>query len=185
MKWKGVFIMAMAASNRFSVSLKQGRVAEGIVTQVFSHAGWAYLDVSDNPECRKMGIDFILIDRLTGEKKTLEVKSDKVHQYGNFSMEHVSNKGIDSPGWALTTKSDYIAIYFSGIDTIFLLDGHKTVEWFTANQHRFKEMVNGTKSEYNEKTLYPSKFRLVSRKLYDKEVGIIAEIVASDYLATA
>lgn len=177
--------MTIAASNKFSVSLKKGKIAEGIVAKVFSHAGWECRDVSDDPKYRKMGIDFVLTDRLTGEEKTLEVKSDDTYQYGNFALEHVSNNGKDDPGWALTTQADYIAIYYPGIDTIYLLNGPKTVEWFTANQHRFKEKQNRTESEYNGETLYPSKFRIVNRKLYDKEVGIITMIVANEYLATA
>ena len=79
----------MAKNNSWQESNDKAKVAETLVANCFSAAGWASIDVSGNKKYQKVDIDFILINRRTGEKATLECKSDDTYQYGNFAFESV------------------------------------------------------------------------------------------------
>ena len=136
----------------------------------------------DSQEDEMEDIDFILINRRTGEKATLECKSDDTYQYGNFAFESVKNTNTGDLGWALTTTAQYITIYYPAIDKMYLLDGPKAIAWFAENQHRFKEITNST-ARREGGALYHSSFRIVNRELFARESGaVIDSFIVSDFL---
>ena len=172
----------MAKNNSWQESNDKAKVAEALAAKCFSAAGWASLDVSKNKKYQEDDIDFILINRRTGERATLECKSDDTHQYGNFAFESIKNTNTGDLGWALTTKAQYITIYYPAIDTMYLLDGPRMVAWFTENQHRFKEITNST-ARREGGALYHSSFRIVNRELFARESGaVIDSFIVSDFL---
>ena len=172
----------MAKNNPWLESNEKAKVAEALAANCFSAAGWASIDVSGNKKYQNEDIDFILINRRTGEKATLECKSDDTYQYGNFAFESVKNTNTGDLGWALTTTAQYITIYYPPIDTMYLLDGPKMVAWFTENQHRFRERKNST-ARREGGALYHSLFRIVNRELFARESGaVIDSFIVSDFL---
>lgn len=171
-------------SYRFDNNDKDAEAAEKKVAEYF--AKWYNVtSVRDVTEYQEMDIDLILTDKKTGEQTTLEVKSDKTYQYGNFAMEHVSNDLKGTEGCFLKTEADVIAIYYPLVNKLYLLDGPKTVKWFRENQHRFPEKKNGTKKMYGTGELYHSYFRLVNRQLFARETDAVIAIIDLDDLAQA
>lgn len=175
--------MTIAKLNGFANSDAKAKIAEEKVENCFYHTGnFDVENVRHIPEYREMDVDLILIDKVTGEKQTVEVKSDDFwRDNGNFAIESVSNTNTGSPGWGLFCKADYIAIYYPAVDKLFLLDGPRLVSWFTENQERYPEVTNGTERREGG-VLYGSKFRKVKRSDVEREVGLVAEITVNEYL---
>ncbi len=174
----------MNNSYRFDANDNDAKVAEKKVAEYFDQ-WYNVTSVRDVPEYQGKDIDLILIDKETGEQKTMEVKSDKTYQYGNFAMENISNDLKGTEGCFLTTEADVIAIYYPLVNKLYLLDGPKTVTWFRENQHRCPEKKNGTKKMYGTGELYHSYFRLVNRQLFAKETDAITAIIDLGDLAQA
>jgi len=184
--------MAMAKSNSFKESNEKTKIAEYLVATYLSSLGWAFIFVCDNPKYQAMGIDIICINRRTGEKITIEVKSDDRSDTPNFFFETVSNVKKGSTGWSFSTQAQYVIIFYPLIHTIYILDGQELVAWFCVNHDRqnkygrneFFEITNATKS-YDGSDLYKSKGRLINREIFRREVGFIDKVIVPDYLITA
>jgi len=84
-------------------------------------------------------IDLIIIDQNGGSVR-VEEKFDRYPQTGNFALEKVSKKELNTPGWLYTTRSDYICYAF--VDTAnrqlacmpYLLPVIPLQEWFLKNE---------------------------------------------------
>ena len=160
----------IAASQNIKTSFKKGDKAEQVCGQILTNHGYQVDFVGKIEDYRKKDIDFVCSHQ-ENETITVEVKSDdRGYKTGNFSFESISNCTLNTPGWTLYTQSDFLMIQHSNL--IYFLDGPATVKWFTKHYCRFKKIYNHTTTKNGEPAYY-SEFRLVSKKIYDKEVGIL------------
>lgn len=150
-------------------SFDKGDKGEKAVAALLEEWGYEFEFVGEDEEYRKKDIDFVCIGD-NGEPFTIEAKNDeKGHKTGNFALETISNCTTNTPGWTLYTQADFVAIKQN--DFVYFIEGPKSVEWFKANYKRFKAIKTPT-TLANGQLAYYSEFRIVSKKIYDKEVGI-------------
>lgn len=173
----------MASNNAWVTSLGKAKRAEDLTRKIYEKYGYIIRDVRSDPRYQQEDVDFVCTNPETNEDFTVESKSDDTYQYGNFAFETVKNTNTGVLGWALTTTADVITIYFPTADIMYVLDGQKTVAWFTENQHRFREITNST-ARREGGVLYNSKFRIVPRDLFESETkdAVISAFSPSEYL---
>lgn len=98
-------------------------------------------DASNNPVVQKLGIDLLWLIRVATCTCaiTVEVKTDRHFQTGNFFFETVSNVAKQSPGAFLASTAELCFYVFPKIETIHCIPLFDAREWFLANLEQFPE----------------------------------------------
>ena len=169
-----MFMTTMAAPQNVHTNFKQGHEGEATAAAWLKQNGWLCFNVSRSDYYRKKDIDLFCFKSADGERQIakIEVKNDNfAHKSGNLVFETVSNTSKDTLGWTLYSEADYFLIVSGPL--MYIIPGKETVEWFSSNYDRFREITVPTVFNDGEKTRYFAKARLVPQSTFDEEVGII------------
>lgn len=97
------------------------------------------LRTDDRPQLQANEIDVILILE-NGETVRIEEKFDRYPETRNFAIELLSDRDRNVPGWAYTSKSDYISYAFIDKEgrlaySPYLLSTKRLRQWLHENRH--------------------------------------------------
>ncbi len=104
------------------------------------------VDVSDDPEWRRAGVDRLLVFP-DGRQVTVEYKTDFIaHRTGNLVFETVSDDVTGVPGWGLSSKAEYLVYLVEKAGVVYLIRLPELREWVLARVSMFRRAAadNGT-----------------------------------------
>lgn len=180
--------------NSFNHDLMTGDFGEAWTVKALKEIQGTELFKCDTPAFRSIDIDFTTdltlsksnnVDEIiNSEFPLIEVKTD-LSTYPNQCIEVVSNMNTGSPGWALVTEATHIFSIFPKLNKCYIYDGQLFKEYAESikDDPTIKTSILNT-AGYDNKTLYNSKIKLVSRKKL-QELGIVTRIIdlkTYDYL---
>ena len=180
--------------NSFNHDLVTGDFGEAWIVKALKDIQGTELFKCDTPAFRSIDVDFTTdltlsksnnVDEIiNSEFPLIEVKTD-LSTYPNQCIEVVSNMNTNSPGWALVTEATHIFSVYPNLNKCYIYDGRKFREYaeYIKDDPTIKTSILNT-AGYNNKTLYNSKIKLVSRKKL-QELGIVTRIIdlkTYDYL---
>lgn len=187
-------VTASTKYNSFNHDLVTGDFGETWTVKALKDIQGTELFKCDTPAFRSIDVDFTTdltlsksnnVDEIiNSEFPLIEVKTD-LSTYPNQCIEVVSNTNTNSPGWALITEATHIFSVYPNLNRCYIYDGRKFREYAESikDDPTIKTSILNT-AGYNNKTLYNSKIKLVSRKKL-KELGIVTRIIdlkTYDYL---
>lgn len=180
--------------NSFNHDLVTGDFGEDWTVKALMEIQGTELFKCDTPAFRSIDVDFTTdltlsksndVDEIiNSEFPLIEVKTD-LSTYPNQCIEVVSNMNTNSPGWALVTEATHIFSIFPKLNKCYVYDGQlfKEYAYSIKDDPNIKTSILNT-AGYDNKTLYNSKIKLVSRKKL-QELGIVTRIIdlkTYDYL---
>lgn len=180
--------------NSFNHDLMTGDFGEEWTVKALKEIQGTELFKCDTPAFRNIDVDFTTdfelsksndVDEIiNSEFPLIEVKTD-LSTYPNQCIEVVSNMNTGSPGWALVTEATHIFSVFPNLNKCYIYDGQLFREYAESikDDPTIKTSILNT-AGYDNKTLYNSKIKLVSRKKL-QELGIVTRIIdlkTYDYL---
>lgn len=180
--------------NSFNHDLITGDFGEDWTVKALMDIQGTKLFKCDTPAFRSIDVDFTTdlalsksnnIDEIiNSEFPLIEVKTD-LSTYPNQCIEVISNMNTGSPGWALVTEATHIFSVFPKLNKCYIYDGQLFKEYAESIKYdpTIKTSILNT-AGYDNKTLYNSKIKLVSRKKL-QELGIVTRIIdlkTYDYL---
>lgn len=180
--------------NSFNYDLMTGDFGEDWTVKALMDIQGTKLFKCDTPAFRSIDVDFTTDKTLSksnnvdeiinSEFPLIEVKTD-LSTYPNQCIEVVSNMNTGSPGWALITEATHIFSVFPKLNKCYIYDGQLFREYAESikDDPTIKTSILNT-AGYDNKTLYNSKIKLVSRKKL-QELGIVTRIIdlkTYDYL---
>nr|DAV99960.1 MAG TPA: hypothetical protein [Caudoviricetes sp.] len=180
--------------NSFKHDLMTGDFGEAWTVKALMDIQGTELFKCDTPAFRSIDVDFTTdltlsksnnVDEIiNSEFPLIEVKTD-LSTYPNQCIEVVSNMNTGSPGWALVTEATHIFSVFPNLNKCYIYDGQLFREYAESikDDPTIKTSILNT-TGYDNKTLYNSKIKLVSRKKL-QELGIVTRIIdlkTYDYL---
>lgn len=181
-------------NNSFNHDLVTGDFGEAWTVKALKEIQGTELFKCDTPAFRSIDVDFTTdltlsksndVDEIiNSEFPLIEVKTD-LSTYPNQCIEVVSNMNTNSPGWALVTEASHIFSVFPKLNKCYIYDGQLFREYAESikDDPTIKTSILNT-AGYDNKTLYNSKIKLVSRKKL-QELGIVTRIIdlkTYDYL---
>lgn len=187
-------VTASTKYNSFNHDLVTGDFGETWTVKALKDIQGTELFKCDTPAFRSIDVDFTTdltlsksnnVDEIiNSEFPLIEVKTD-LSTYPNQCIEVVSNTNTNSPGWALITEATHIFSVYPNLNRCYIYDGRKFREYAESikDDSTIKTSILNT-AGYNNKTLYNSKIKLVSRKKL-QELGIVTRIIdlkTYDYL---
>ena len=180
--------------NSFNHDLMTGDFGEDWTVKALMDIQGTELFKCDTPAFRSIDVDFTtdlalsksndVNEILNSEFPLIEVKTD-LSTFPNQCIEVVSNMNTGSPGWALVTEATHIFSIFPNLNKCYIYDGQLFREYAESikDDPTIKTSILNT-AGYDNKTLYNSKIKLVSRKKL-QELGIVTRIIdlkTYDYL---
>ena len=180
--------------NSFNHDLITGDFGEDWTVKALMDIQGTELFKCDTPAFRSIDVDFTTdlalsksndVDEIiNSEFPLIEVKTD-LSTYPNQCIEVISNMNTGSPGWALVTQATHIFSVFPNLNKCYIYDGQLFREYAESikDDPNIKTSILNT-AGYDNKTLYNSKIKLVSRKKL-QELGIVTRIIdlkTYDYL---
>ena len=178
--------------NSFNHDLMTGDFGEDWTVKALMDIQGTKLFKCDTPAFRSIDVttDLTLsksndVDEIiNSEFPLIEVKTD-LSTFPNQCIEVVSNMNTGSPGWALVTEATHIFSIFPKLNKCYIYDGQLFREYAESikDDPTIKTSILNT-AGYDNKTLYNSKIKLVSRKKL-QELGIVTRIIdlkTYDYL---
>lgn len=180
--------------NSFNHDLITGDFGEDWTVKALMDIQGTKLFKCDTPAFRSIDVDFTtdlalsksndVNEIINSEFPLIEVKTD-LSTYPNQCIEVVSNMNTGSPGWALVTQATHIFSVFPNLNKCYIYDGQLFREYAESikDDPNIKTSILNT-AGYDNKTLYNSKIKLVSRKKL-QELGIVTRIIdlkTYDYL---
>ena len=180
--------------NSFNHDLITGDFGEEWTVKALKEIQGTELFKCDTPAFRSIDVDFTTDKTLSksnnvdeiinSEFPLIEVKTD-LSTYPNQCIEVISNMNTNSPGWALVTEATHIFSVFPNLNKCYIYDGQLFREYAESikDDPTIKTSILNT-AGYDNKTLYNSKIKLVSRKKL-QELGIVTRIIdlkTYDYL---
>lgn len=172
--------------NSFNHDLITGDFGEDWTVKALKEIQGTELFKCDTPAFRSIDVDFTTdlalsksndVDEIiNSEFPLIEVKTD-LSTYPNQCIEVVSNMNTGSPGWALVTEATHIFSIFPKLNKCYIYDGQLFKEYAESikDDPTIKTSILNT-AGYDNKTLYNSKIKLVSRKKL-QELGIVTRII--------
>lgn len=106
-----------------------------------------YEDVQNVKEFQKNDIDLRLLNR-DNNIISIEVKTDRYYNTGNFFFETISNQQKNTPGCFLYTKADYIYYIFLPEKLLYIIPVKESREWFLDNINSFITRPTSTENKY-------------------------------------
>jgi hypothetical protein len=108
--------------NQFEAKKAEGEWFEKIIDKFYSRRfGVSLMPVS--MELQMLGIDRIVTDPETGERWSLEIKTDfRASQTGNFFIEICTNDITGRKGWAWTSCAQELALFVPDMHTLFITE---------------------------------------------------------------
>ena len=92
------------------MSRAKGKQGEYYFKCLMDNGNNEIIDVSDNPEYFDRDIDFVITNKLSGNTKTFEVKTDyHINRTGNLYLEYSNIHSKGGKGWFTFCQADYIA----------------------------------------------------------------------------
>lgn len=180
--------------NSFNHDLVTGDFGEDWTVKALMEIQSTELFKCDTQAFRSIDVDFTtdlalsksndVNEIINSEFPLIEVKTD-LSTYPNQCIEVISNMNTGSPGWALVTKATHIFSIFPKLNKCYIYDGRLFKEYAESikDDPTIKTSILNT-AGYDNKTLYNSKIKLVSRKKL-QELGIVTRIIdlkTYDYL---
>lgn len=180
--------------NSFNHDLITGDFGEDWTVKALMKIQGIELFKCDTPAFRSIDVDFTtdlalsksndVNEIINSEFPLIEVKTD-LSTYPNQCIEVISNMNTNSPGWALVTEATHIFSVFPNLNKCYIYDGQLFREYAESikDDPTIKTSILNT-AGYDNKTLYNSKIKLVSRKKL-QELGIVTRIIdlkTYDYL---
>lgn len=180
--------------NSFNHDLMTGDFGEDWTVKALMDIQGTKIFKCDTPAFRSIDVDFTtdlalsksndVNEILNSEFPLIEVKTD-LSTYPNQCIEVISNMNTNSPGWALVTEATHIFSIFPNLNKCYIYDGQlfKEYAYSIKDDPTIKTSILNT-AGYDNKTLYNSKIKLVSRKKL-QELGIVTRIIdlkTYDYL---
>lgn len=172
--------------NSFNHDLMTGDFGEDWTVKALMDIQGTKLFKCDTPAFRSIDVDFTtdlalsksndVNEILNSEFPLIEVKTD-LSTYPNQCIEVISNMNTGSPGWALVTEATHIFSVFPNLNKCYIYDGQLFKEYAESikDDPTIKTSILNT-AGYDNKTLYNSKIKLVSRKKL-QELGIVTRII--------
>jgi hypothetical protein len=103
----------------FGIQLARGESGEQVLDKFFSDK-FGICPASRQQQLQ--GIDRIFKNRETGNVLKIEYKTDDIaHRSGNAFVETVSVDSVGKPGWAYTSRADYLIYYIPGDLLIYVI----------------------------------------------------------------
>lgn len=130
------------------------------------------IDTEEDKSQQAKGID--LIWKTESGDITIEVKTDRQYEKGNFFLETISNEGKGTPGAFLYTEADLLFYCFSPQSVAYIFSVKEVRLWFLENLDQFKERKTQTRLANGEK--YTTVGRLVNRHYLLSKVKSVREI---------
>ena len=189
-----MIVTTSTKNNSFNHDLMTGDFGEDWTVKALMEIQGTELFKCDTPAFRSIDVDFTtdlalsksndVNEILNSEFPLIEVKTD-LSTYPNQCIEVVSNMNTGSPGWALVTEATHIFSIFPKLNKCYIYDGQLFKEYAESikDDPTIKTSILNT-AGYDNKTLYNSKIKLVSRKKL-QELGIVTRIIdlkTYDYL---
>ena len=180
--------------NSFNHDLMTGDFGEDWTVKALKEIQGTELFKCNTPAFRSIDVDFTtdltlsksndVNEILNSEFPLIEVKTD-LSTYPNQCIEVISNMNTGSPGWALVTEATHIFSIFPKLNKCYVYDGQLFKEYAESikDDPTIKTSILNT-AGYDNKTLYNSKIKLVSRKKL-QDLGIVTRIIdlkTYDYL---
>jgi two-component SAPR family response regulator len=104
---------------KFNVQLKLGEKGEMFLDKFFSEE---YLIKPVSMGEQRKGIDRIFEHKRTGRVLKVEYKTDELASgTGNAFIETISVDSTNKPGWAYSSKADYLLYYVTGDELIYII----------------------------------------------------------------
>lgn len=120
----------------FDTQLKIGEHYEGVLDSYFKKR-FDIFPVSD--AAQRMGLDRIWIDKVTGQRWSVEYKTDKLaHNTGNVFMETVSRDAHNISGWIHTSIAQIVVYYVPGLGKAYCMYMTKLRELMRIWEGRYK-----------------------------------------------
>jgi len=108
-------------------------------------------NVENDPNYQKNDIDLVWVYKKDDHEImiSIEVKTDK-YTTGNFWLETISNKRLNTPGCFIKSKAKYIFYYFIKWDCMYIIPLKKAIPWFLKNIDKFRVSETTTKDNSGE-----------------------------------
>lgn len=105
------------------------------------------LDVQDIREYQLKDIDLLVLTK-NNKRISIEVKTDRYYNTGNFFFETISNKQKNTPGCFMYTEADYIFYYYTGVNIVYMIPVNESRRWFISNINSFRIRETSTDDVY-------------------------------------
>jgi hypothetical protein len=108
--------------NQFEVKKAEGERYEKIIDRFYSRRFGVRIE-QVSMELQMLGIDRIVTDPGTGERWSLEIKTDfRASQTGNFFIEICTNDITGRKGWAWTSCAQELALFVPDMHTLYITE---------------------------------------------------------------
>jgi hypothetical protein len=104
-------------------------------------------DVQNVREYQHKDIDLRYLTK-TNIIVSIEVKTDRYYNTGNFFFETISNKQKNTPGCFMYTEADYIYYYYNTVNMIYKIPVVESRQWFINHMNSFKTKETSTDNYY-------------------------------------
>lgn len=122
----------------FQHQLEIGKKGEARLDSIWR--GFQIIDVSDDPEWQRRGVDRLLV-LPDGRYVSVEYKLDNIaHRTGNLVFEILSNDITDTPGWGLSSKAEYLVYLVEQTNTVYLIRLPELRKWVIARMAEFRRV---------------------------------------------
>lgn len=157
----------MSDTNNIIDSFKIGSDAEAIVSEWMIQKGWVLNDVRKDKVYQAKDIDYLVLHNKYST--SVDVKSDKRFDTGNYFIETFSNVEKNIIGWGYGSQAEYIIVYYPTGCELHLIDMYALKTWLVANAGKYRTITNATRRE--DGTMYHSKGIVVDRDKLAQELG--------------
>lgn len=169
----------MIKINKIIDSFRTGKSAEELAAAHIAAAGWQIVDVRSIRYYQIRDIDYILCSPDGAQQYSMDIKTDKCYNTGNYAIEAASNVERNTLGWVYTSKADYICIVYPVSADMYeyhIINLPVLRQWLTDNITTCREITNSTRAAHGDKVLYHSRFVLINRKMLQTGSKAVEEV---------
>ena len=154
-------------TNNIIESFKIGADSEEIVFEWMLQKNWKMTDVRKDKIYQIKDIDYLV--RVDNFSTSVDVKSDKRFETGNYFIETFSSVEKNIIGWGFGSQAEYIIVYYPTVCELHLIDMYALKTWLVANAGKYRTITNATRRE--DGTMYHSQGIVVNRQKLMDEIG--------------
>lgn len=130
--------------NDISIGVK----SEDLILEFFNKNNLVFEDKRNNPEYRKMDIDFVWL--INGMRYRVEVKTIQNINYINIEIVYDINNRHLLNDWLNSCQATYIFFVCVKANKFISLDYQKFKQWFLPLKNNYQEVVNKTTVKGNK-----------------------------------